>query len=441
MLSRQMHVSAVKMLQMKLSRANAVKGAIDLPGDKSISHRAAILSSIAAGRTRITNFSTSADCTATLDCLAALGVNIECDDETVTIIGSGKYGLISPTQNLDCGNSGTTMRLLSGILAGQDFISTLVGDKSLQSRPMKRIIAPLTEMGASLSSNNGRAPLIITGSNPLKAIEYILPVASAQIKSCVLLAGLYARGETTVIETTPSRDHTERILDWFGVKVRCEDSRITVSGDSELAAHDFDIPCDISAASFFIAAAACLKGSDITLANVGVNPTRRAFLDLLRDLSADIELSDERQISNEPTAKIRVRGGLSQTNGTLVIRDERIANLIDEIPVLAVLGTQLQGGLEIRDAAELRVKESDRIAAIVENLRRMNAKVDEFDDGFRVHRSALKGSNIDTYGDHRIAMAFAVAALLADDETEITDANCVAVSFPRFFEILSSVVT
>ncbi len=425
---------------MRLSQAKSINGVIALPGDKSISHRAAMLAAIAKGETRISNFATSADCAATLDCLAKLGVKIELDGNAVNITGSGKYGLTQPSQNLDCGNSGTTMRLLSGILAGQNFTSTLVGDASLQSRPMKRIIAPLTEMGASILSNEGRAPLTITGSK-LKAIEYNLPVASAQIKSCVLLAGLYGDGETTVIEATPTRDHTERMLEWFGVKVRSEtlqhSRRITISGDSELTARDLHVPSDISAAAFFIAAAVCLEGSDITLQNVGVNPTRRAFLNVLCDLGANIEQLDEHVSSNEPVATIRVRGGLSKTSEPLVIGGEKIANLIDEIPVLAILGTQIDGGIEIRDATELRIKESDRINAIVENLRRMNAKVDEFDDGFRVRRSELKGSQIDTYGDHRIAMAFAVAALLADGETEITDAECVAVSFPAFFETLS----
>lgn len=445
MLSRQMSLSAAKMLHMKLSRASSIKGVIELPGDKSISHRAAMLAAIANGETRILNFASAADCAATLDCLVALGVNVERDGNTVNIKGSGKYALLPPTQQLDCGNSGTTIRLFAGILAGQDFTSTLAGDASLQNRPMKRIIEPLTEMGATVLSNNGCAPLTITSSKPLKTIEYNLPIASAQIKSCVLLAGLYVDGETTVIESTPTRDHTERMLDWFGVKVRSETlqagRRITVSGDCELTARDLSIPSDISTAAFFIAAAACLEGSDITLPNVGVNPKRRAFIDVLRDLGANIELSDELEISNEPTATIRARGGLPQAIETLVIRGETIANLIDEIPVLAVLGTRLDGGLEVRDANELRVKESDRIAAVCENLRRMNAKVDEFDDGFRVYRSDLKAAKIETYGDHRIAMAFAVAALFADGETEIGDAECVAVSFPGFFETLDAIVT
>lgn len=433
------------MENVKLSRATSINGEIDLPGDKSISHRAAILAAVADGQTRISNFADAADCSATLDCLASLGVDMERSGNAVTIFGSGKYGLSQPSKNLDCGNSGTTMRLLSGILAGQDFTSTLVGDESLLGRPMKRIIEPLTEMGASILSDDGRAPLRITGSKTLRAIRSALPVASAQVKSCLLLAGLYARGETWVVEETPTRDHTERMLDWFGIKVSSETShtgrRLSVSGDRELTARDINVPADISAAAFFIAAAICLEGSHISLINVGVNPTRRAFLDVLCEFGANIELSDEREASNEPTATVHVSGGLPQKKETLVIGGKTIANLIDEIPVLAVLGSQLEGGLIVRDAAELRVKESDRIAAICKNLRRMNARVDEFEDGFRVHSSELKGGQIDTYGDHRIAMASAVAALLADGETEIEDAECVAVSFPGFFETLRSVVT
>lgn len=416
-----------------------------MPGDKSISHRAAMLAAIANGRTRIFNFAPGADCRATLDCLAALGADVTRDGRTVNITGSGKYGLRQPSRNLDCGNSGTTMRLLSGILAGQDFTSTLVGDDSLGCRPMKRIIDPLTEMGVSIESKDGFAPLSITGSKPLRAINYSPPVASAQLKSCMLLAGLYARGETTVIEATTTRDHTERMLEWFGADISTDNlgsgCRISVEGRSDLRARDLTVPADISAAAFFVVAAACLDGSDITLKNIGVNPTRRTSLDLLHEFGANIELSDISDASNEPTATIRVRGGLPRANETLVIEGNIVAGLIDEIPVLAVLGTQLNAGLEVRGAAELRVKESDRIAAICENLRRMAARVDEFDDGFRVYRSDLKGSQIRTYGDHRIAMAFAVAALFADGETEINDADRVAISFPRFFETLKGVVT
>lgn len=425
----------------KLSRAKYLNGVVDLPGDKSISHRAAMLASIAVGETRIANYAASADCASTLGCMAALGVEVTRSGSDVLIRGVGKDGLRPPDGPLDCGNSGTTMRLLSGILAGQAFETTLIGDQSLQKRPMKRIIEPLTEMGAYVSSIDGRAPLVIGGRRPLNAIEYRPPVASAQIKSCVLLAGLFADGETSVFEPIATRDHTERMLRWFGVDVTSETGRISVSGDAVLTARDMVIPGDISAAAFFAVAAACLDGSAVTMPGVGVNRSRRAILTVLQSLGARIEISTVSKVCNESVADIRVIGGLGSNAArtTPVIRGETIANLIDEIPILAVFGTQLEGGIEIRDAAELRVKESDRIATVVENLRRMGGEVTEFDNGMRIERSNLHGAKIDSYGDHRIAMAFAVAGLFADGETEIMDADCAAVSFPGFFEMLEAV--
>lgn len=311
---------------------------------------------------------------------------------------------------------------------------------------MKRIIGPLESMGASVSSTDGRAPLTITGRQPLDAITYQPPVASAQIKSCVMLAGLYADGTTTVIEPVQTRDHTERMLRWFGVDVSvetdAEGTRISLDGDSKLTARDFRVPADISAAAFFMAAAACLEGSDITMPGVGMNPSRYGIIDVLRSLGSNIEVSEVVEVCNEPVADIRVRGGLREIAGdeTPVVCGETIANIIDEIPVLAVFGTQLSNGLEIRDAGELRVKESDRIASVVTNLRLMGAGVEEFDDGLRIARSQLRGAAIETYHDHRIAMAFAVAGLLAEGATEIAGADCAAVSFPGFFETLDSVV-
>ena len=425
----------------KLSRAKLLNGVVNLPGDKSISHRAAMLASIAVGETRIANYAASADCASTLGCMAALGVEMTRSGSDVLIRGVGKDGLRRADGPLDCGNSGTTMRLLSGILAGQPFETTLIGDQSLQKRPMKRIIEPLTEMGASVSSTDTRAPLVIGGRRPLNAIEYRPPVASAQIKSCVLLGGLFADGETAVLEPIATRDHTERMLRWFGVNVTSENGRISVSGDAVLTARDMVIPCDISAAAFFAVAAACLLGSHITMPGVGVNRSRRAILNVLQSLGARIEISTVSKVCNESVADIRVVGGLGSNAARAipVIRGEMIANLIDEIPILAVFGTQLESGIEIRDAAELRVKESDRIATVVENLRRMGAEVTEFDDGMRIERSNLHGAVIDSYGDHRIAMAFAVAGLFADGETEITNADCAAVSFPGFFEMLEAV--
>lgn len=424
-----------------VNRALSVRGEVRLPGDKSISHRAAMLASIAVGDTRIENYAASADCASTLGCVTSLGVGIERHGRDVVVRGVGKDGLRPPSKALNCGNSGTTMRLLSGILAGQRFQTTLIGDESLQQRPMKRIIEPLSLMGAEVSSTDGRAPLVLVGRRPLIAIEYRPPVASAQIKSCVLLAGLFADGQTAVFEPIASRDHTERMLRWFGVDVSAENGRIAVSGDAVLTARDIIVPGDVSAAAFFAVAASCLDGSAITMPGVGVNRSRRAILSVLQSLGARIEVSTISKVCNESVADIRVTGGLDQATSLSVpiIRGETIANLIDEIPILAVFGTQLETGIEIRDAAELRVKESDRIAAVVENLRRMGADVTEFDDGMRIGKSELKGAVIDSYGDHRIAMAFAVAGLLADGETRIIDADCAAVSFPGFFETLEAV--
>ncbi len=432
------------MLNMRVGPASSIRGNISLPGDKSISHRAALIASIAVGSTRIDNFASSADCESTLACLRHLGVEIRRDGEAVVVLGVGKTGLKPPDGPLDCGNSGTTMRLIAGILAGQSFDCVLTGDDSLRKRPMNRIIEPLNLMGAALESTDGRAPLTVKGINPLKGIEYQTPVASAQIKSCVLLAGLNSNGVTSVVEPVQTRDHTERMLRWFGVDVAVDGTgdgtKISVLGNATLTARDLIIPSDISSAAFFMVAAACLEGSDITLPNVGFNPSRRAIFDVLSDLGARIEIIETKEICNEPVASLRIRGGLSGSDTTPVLRGPIIANLIDEIPILAILGTQLECSLEIRDAAELRVKESDRISAVVENLRRMGSAVTEFPDGFKVERSDLKGATIDSFGDHRIAMAFAVAGLLADDETEIIGADCADVSFPGFFETMASVV-
>ncbi|MBS1797537.1 MAG: 3-phosphoshikimate 1-carboxyvinyltransferase [Acidobacteria bacterium] len=430
---------------MKIQPAKNLQGTINLPGDKSISHRAAMFASLARGTTRIENFATSADCASTLSCFEQLGVEVAREGDTVVVTGRGKNGFRESAAPLDCGNSGTTMRLLAGILAGQPFDSVLTGDESLSKRPMKRVIEPLTRMDARLEADDNHAPLRIFGKNPLRAISFEPAVASAQVKSCVLLAGLNAAGRTSVLEKTPTRDHTERMLRWFGVGVAEEETEngrlITVSGDAGLAARDLIVPSDVSSAAFFLVAAAGLKDSALTLPNVGLNPTRNAVVEVLRDFGAEIEIFNEREIANEPVADLRVsgRGALRPRAGANVLRGKIIANLIDEIPILAVFGTQLAGGLEIREAAELRVKESDRIRAVVENLRRMGAAVEEFEDGLRVEKSALRGATVDSCGDHRIAMAFAVAALFAAGPTEIKDAACAAVSFPAFFETLATV--
>lgn len=428
---------------MKISTVSRLEGTVTLPGDKSISHRSAMLAALAEGETNIANFASSADCASTLSCLEDLGIELSRRGNEVMVRGRGKRGFVQPSKGLDCGNSGTTMRLISGILAGQAFESTLIGDESLSGRPMKRVIAPLEMMGAELESTDGHAPLVIRGKNPLRAIEYKTPVASAQVKSCVLLAGLNADGETSVIESVPTRDHTERMLRWFGVDVREGSSgdgkKITVSGDAVLHARDIVVPSDISSAAFFLVAAACLEGSRLELPNVGLNSTRSAVIDVLRSCGADIEILRERTECNEPSADLLVNGGLRITGTSEVLKGGVVANLIDEVPILAVFGTQLEGGLEIRDAGELRVKESDRISCVVTNLKAMGADVEEFEDGLRVRRSHLRGTVLDSFGDHRIAMAFAVAGLMAEGDTEIVGAECAAVSFPEFFEVLREV--
>jgi 3-phosphoshikimate 1-carboxyvinyltransferase len=428
---------------MNLGPANSLNGTVHLPADKSISHRAALLAAIAEGETVIKNYAASDDCASTLGCVEALGAKVERDGSTVKITGRGRDGLTEPAKPLDCGNSGTTMRLLAGILAGQSFTSTMTGDASLQGRPMKRIIEPLTMMGTRIDSTDGHAPLTIHGGRPLQAISYDMPLSSAQVKSCVLLAGLFADGETSVTEYVTTRDHTERMLAWFGVDVleRTGDSGTILSlhGPATLTARDLTVPGDVSAAAFFLVAAACLEGSDLTMPNVGLNPTRRAIVDLLLGLGVDIEVTDEQNNCNEPSGTLRIRGGLRQPERTVVIRGERTAALIDEIPILAVLGTQLEYGIEVRDAAELRVKESDRIATVTDNLGSMGAFIHEFEDGFRVDWSILTPTEIRTRGDHRIAMAMAVADLIARGGSTWDDAECAAVSFPGYFDVLRSV--
>lgn len=425
-----------------------------MPGDKSISHRAAFIAALAEGTSRIRGFSTSADCTSTLSCLEALGVWIEREGASLLISGHGIDGLRAPPGPLDCGNSGTTMRLLAGILAGQDFASTLTGDESLLSRPMARIIEPLQMMGASISSQDGRAPLVIHGRKPLRAITYELLVASAQLKSSILLAGLNANGRTEVIENEVTRDHTERMLSEFGVQIEAgnaeregENARFAaINGPACFLARDISVAGDISSAAYFIAAAALLPGSSLQVSEVGVNPTRVLFLEPLRALGLDVEIKEVREESNEPVGVVRVHGSDNQTSSAksdapLMIQGLIVPQLIDELPLLAVVGSQIEGGIEIRDAAELRVKESDRIATTAMNLKAMGATVEEFDDGLRVSgRARLQGAKIDPRGDHRIAMAFAVAGLLAEGETEIADSQCVAVSFPEFFDLLETVV-
>jgi 3-phosphoshikimate 1-carboxyvinyltransferase len=425
---------------MYIRPASSIRGNLLLPGDKSISHRAAIMAALAEGTTRIENFAPGADCASTLSCLKQLGVKIEREENTVIIHGVGKHGLQAPAEPLDCGNSGTTMRLMAGVLAGQNFMSTLTGDESLSSRPMQRVIEPLTQMGAEIESIEGHAPLTIHSKGRLKAIDYALPKPSAQLKGCVLLAGLFADGTTTVKESVSTRNHTERMLPYFGIEVglenKAKDTFISLSGEAKLAAKDMTVPGDVSSAAFFMVAAACLRGSQLTLRNLNLNYSRLSIITLLQTLGTDIRTDKEDHNGPEDACEVSVvykqlRREEINISGSIT------AALIDEIPVLAVLGTQLEQGLEIRDAQELRIKESDRIKSVVQNLRTMGAVVEEFPDGLRVEKSQLKGAKIDSFGDHRIAMAFAVAGLLAEGETEITGSECVDISYPDFFEALA----
>jgi 3-phosphoshikimate 1-carboxyvinyltransferase len=423
---------------MKLIPANFLAGRLRLPGDKSISHRAALIAALADGRSEISNFSSAADCASTLSCLRELGVSIKREDDKVVFTGSQK--LAAPRRPQDCGNSGTTLRLLAGVLAGHDFTAELIGDASLSSRPMRRIIEPLEMMGAKIEATDGKAPLKVHGSNQLKPITYKLPVASAQVKSAILFAGLNAVGRTTVIETSPSRDHTERLFNGFGVPVTTnEDLSVTLDGPARFTGGSIMIPGDVSSAAYFVAAAMLLPGSKLTIEGVGLNPTRAAFLSVLSSWGADISTSGLQTERNEPYGTINVRGERTGTLSDRTLGHSMIPSLIDDLPLLAVVGSQIEGGILIRDAAELRLKESDRLATTAANLRAMGASVEEFDDGLRVSGpTKLRGALIDSHGDHRIAMAFSVAALLADGETEIAGAECVAISFPEFFTLLES---
>ncbi|HKO60159.1 MAG TPA: 3-phosphoshikimate 1-carboxyvinyltransferase [Pyrinomonadaceae bacterium] len=423
---------------MRIASARRLRGTCSVPGDKSISHRAALIASLAEGVSTLENFSTAADCAATLSCLAGVGIRLGQDGTTVRIHG-GK--LRPPNRPLNCGNSGSTMRMMAGRLASEDFECTLTGDTSLSERPMARIIEPLEMMGARLRSDNGRPPLTIHGSDRLAAIEYESSAPSAQVKTAVLLAGLRAQGRTAIRESVGTRDHTERMLQWFGVALETGSTVTAVNGPARLFAAHLKIPGDFSSAAYFIAAAAMLPASDIEIVGVGLNSTRTQLIDVLRSCGAEIQTVDVREPCNEPVGTIRVRGCTFQHASSNVIEGPKTAALIDELPLLAVVGTQVPGGLVVRDAGELRFKETDRVAATVKNLRAMGARIEEFEDGFSVDGPMrLQGATIQTFGDHRIAMAFSVAALVAEGESEITDAASVAVSFPDFFARLESLV-
>ncbi len=407
-----------------------------LPGDKSISHRYAMLAAIAEGSTRLENFATGADCASTLECMRALGASVSRTGDTVEIEGCGRE-LRAPEAALDCGNSGSTMRMLSGILAGQKFECELIGDESLSRRPMGRVIEPLEMMGAKVSAQQGRPPLKINGGG-LRGITYKLPVASAQVKSAVLFAGLFAEGETSVEEPLRTRDHTELALRAFGVDVTRDGATARIRGGQTLSPVDTVIPGDISTAAFFLCAAAILPESDLLLDGLLLNPTRAALLDAVVALGLKLSVTNVKEQHGELTGAVHAQHGA--LNG-LQLRGASSAMLIDELPVLAAVGPFTETGVEIRDARELRVKESDRIAAVATNLRAMGAVVEEFEDGLRVPgRQKLHGARVNSFGDHRIAMAFAVAALGAEGETFIEDADAARISFPQFFEILKRLV-
>jgi 3-phosphoshikimate 1-carboxyvinyltransferase len=423
--------------------AKYLTGAVELPGDKSISHRYAMLASLAEGTSELRHFSAAADCHSTLACMSALGAEVKLDKDTVRVTGRGARGLKSSWRALDAGNSGTTMRLLAGILAGQNFFSQLTGDDSLQKRPMKRVIAPLREMGADIRGRDDNfAPLEIRGTK-LRAIDYKMPMASAQVKSAVLLAGLFAEGVTSVTEPARTRDHTELALEEFGASIEKNGQTIRVrgfnggNGGGKLIAKSLDVPGDLSSAVFFLAAASLFPDSNVLIHNVGLNPTRTAILDAFAEMGASIQMLGLKSTQGEVIGDLAVKGA-SLKGG--VIAGARIPLVIDELPMLAALGPYTEEGIEIRDAAELRVKESDRIAALAENLRRMGAKVEERPDGLKVEgrrAGKLRGVEIEPWGDHRIAMAFAVAGLAAEGNTVIRDADCAGVSFPAFFAELN----
>jgi len=421
----------------RIPPAGSVSGQITLPGDKSISHRYAMLASIAEGESRIRNYSTGADCHSTLNAMRALGVPVEQNGTEVTIGGRGLGGLRAPAADLDAGNSGSTIRMLSGILAAQPFTTRIGGDESLSRRPMARIIEPLSQMGASIAARDGRFPPLDIHGARLRPIDYTLPVPSAQVKTCVLFAGLYADGDTIVREPVRSRDHTEIALREFGADLRVQGKIITMAGRPTLTGRDLVVPADLSSAAFFIVAALLLPGSRLAIRGVGLNPTRSTLLDFLAGMGAGIRIVEVESRNGELSGELvvtasRVRGG--------VIEKETTAALIDEIPVLAVLGAASDEGLIIRDAGELRIKETDRIATIAENLRRMGVRSEETPDGLAIPgRQQFHAAGLDSFGDHRIAMAFAVAALCADGESSIHGAEAASVSFPEFFESLRQI--
>lgn len=421
-----------------VEKANAISGLISVPGDKSISHRAIMLAAISQGKTVIEGFLNGQDCLSTIGCFRAMGINIERRGQRYEVDGKGLMGLQEPNNVLDAGNSGTTMRLLMGILAGQNFLSIITGDQSLRQRPMARVAEPLRAMGANIEgrSDGKFAPMVIRGGN-LQGMTWKTPVASAQIKSAILLGGLFANGSTTVIEPTISRDHTERMLTSFGVAVEREGTAVTVK-PGILQGQHISVPGDISSAAFFIVAAAAKPGAHLVIKNVGLNPTRTGIIDVMREMGANIEIDNMRQLAGEEAGDIVVHG--SVLHG-IEIKGEMVPRLIDEIPVLAVAAALAEGVTSIRDASELKVKESNRLAAIVTEMKKMGVEIKELPDGMEiVGPNKLQGASINSYHDHRIAMAMAVCGLFAEGKTVISDSACIDISFPGFGDLLHQIV-
>ena len=409
-----------------------IGGQTEAPGDKSIAHRALMLASLASGFSRINRLPGGADVRSTAQCLRRLGADLRIDENVAFMISTGR--LSAPQAPLDAGNSGTTMRLLAGILAGQPFDSCLIGDESLSRRPMSRIVAPLNAMGASIQARNGGAPLEMHGRR-LQGIDYALPMASAQVKSAILLAGLFADGATSVTEPHRSRDHTERMLAALGVEVQVKGLRTTLRGGQLPRAFTMSVPGDLSSASFLVVAAA-MSGGEVTIDDVGLNPTRSGLLDVLRDMGADVEISDRRQEMGEPVGRLRVSGPIRMP---ITVEAAQVPRLVDELPLVVLLATQAPGTSVIRGAAELRVKETDRIATVASSLRRLGADLDELVDGFVVRGpTALRGCNVSSHSDHRLAMLLAVAGAIADGETVVDGVEAADVSFPNFAEVLRS---
>lgn len=419
-------------MDITIAPVPSLVGRTRVPGDKSISHRAAIIGALASGSTTIRGFLRADDCLRTLACLRSLGVQIE-EAEGELVISGTSGRLAAPARVLEAGNSGTTMRLLAGVLAGQPFTAEIDGDASLRARPMDRVAEPLRRMGAHVGAREGRYPPLRIMGGSLRGITYTLPVPSAQVKSAVLLAGLQAEGETAVVEPVPTRDHTERLLKECGVRVRRAGSRIVLE-PAVPQGREITVPGDFSSAAFVLAAAAALPGSEVTVEDVGVNPTRTSALEILRAMGAAVEISASSEHSGEPVAAVTVRGG--RLRG-VTIAGPMIPQVIDELPILGVVAAASAGVTVIRDAAELRVKESDRIAALARGLRALGATVEERPDGLAIEGGRLRGGTVDAAGDHRLVMAFAVAGLLAAGPVTVRGAETAAVSFPGFFETLA----